>query len=254
MATIKVTSPTFAAHQIQAEEGASLLRTLIDNGYVVPHLCHHEAVSSYGACRLCLVEVEKRGKRKLTTACNYPVADGIRVFLDTDKVVSSRQMVLELTLANSPTPPALRRLAAEHGVALSDVSFPRDDDNTCILCGLCTRVCEKVCGGAITTLGRGDQKRVGTPGDLPSELCIGCASCAYVCPTGHIQVQETKMLRTIWQREFRKLACTACGKTTITEAQRDYLVQHRGYLPDYFELCDECKRATVVTNFAGVGR
>ena len=254
MATIKVTSPTFAAHEIQGEEGASLLQTLIDNGYEVPHMCYHEAVSAYGACRLCLVEVEKRGKRKLTTACNYPIKDGIKVFLDTEKVERNRQMVLELTLANSPTPRALRTLAAEHGVALTDVRFPRDEDNTCILCGLCSRVCEKVCGGAITMLGRGDNKRVGTPGDAPSEICIGCASCAYVCPTGHIQVLETKLTRTIWEREFRKLECTSCGKTTITEAQRDYLVQNKGYMPDYFELCEECKRSSVVSNFAGVGR
>jgi len=254
MATIKVTRPGRSGRVIEADEGANLLPVLLAHGFEVPHLCHHDAVEPYGACRLCLVEVEKRGKRKLTTACNYPVKDGIRVFLDTEKVVRNRAMVLELTLANSPTPRALRTLAAEHGVALTDVRFPRDEENTCILCGLCTRICEKVCGGAITTLGRGDKKRVGTPGDAPSEICIGCASCAYVCPTGHIQVQESKLIRTIWKREFRKLQCTSCGKTTITEAQRDYLVQNRGYMPDYFELCEECKRTTVVTNFAGVGR
>jgi NADH dehydrogenase/NADH:ubiquinone oxidoreductase subunit G len=203
MATIKVTSPTFAAHQIQAEEGASLLRTLIDNGYVVPHLCHHEAVSSYGACRLCLVEVEKRGKRKLTTACNYPVADGVEVFVDSEKVVRNRKMVLELTLSMCPGSAELQELAADHGLEVDDVRFPTED-NGCILCGLCERVCREVVGvEAITFSKRGDRKAVEPPfGE--AEDCIGCGACVHVCPVDCIKIEERdgKKIIVRWNREL----------------------------------------------------
>ena len=203
MATIKVTSPTFAAHEIQAEEGASLLQTLIDNGYEVPHLCFHEAVSAYGACRLCLVEVEKRGKRKLTTACNYPVADGIEVFVDSEKVVRNRKMVLELTLSMCPESPELQQLAAEHGVEADTVRFPHEE-NACILCGLCERVCREVVGvEAITFSKRGDQKTVEPPfGE--AEECIGCGACVYVCPVDCIKIEERdgKKIIVRWNREL----------------------------------------------------
>jgi bidirectional [NiFe] hydrogenase diaphorase subunit len=203
MATIKVTSPTFAAHEIQAEEGESLLRTLIDNGYEVPHLCHHEAVSAYGACRLCLVEVEKRGKRKLTTACNYPVADGIEVFVDSEKVERNRKMVLELTLSMCPESTELQELAAAHGIEVDDVRFPTED-NECILCGLCERVCREVVGvEAITFSKRGDRKSVEPPfGE--AENCIGCGACVHVCPVDCIKIEERdgKKIIVRWNREL----------------------------------------------------
>ena len=203
MATIKVTSPTFAAHEIQGEEGASLLQTLIDNGYEVPHMCYHEAVSAYGACRLCLVEVEKRGKRKLTTACNYPVADGIEVFVDSEKVVRNRKMVLELTLSMCPESPELQELAAAHGVEVDGVRFPAEE-NACILCGLCERVCREVVGvEAITFSRRGDQKTVEPPfGE--AEECIGCGACVYVCPVDCIKIEERdgKKIIVRWNREL----------------------------------------------------
>ncbi len=205
MATIKVTSPTFGGHEVQAEEGASLLQTLIDNGYEVPHMCYHEAVSAYGACRLCLVEVEKRGKRKLTTACNYPVADGIEVFVDSEKVVRNRKMVLELTLSMCPESPELQELAAAHGVEVDQVRFPKEE-NACILCGLCERVCREVVGvEAITFSKRGDQKTVEPPFGV-AETCIGCGACVYVCPVDCIKIEERdgKKIIVRWNRELEQ--------------------------------------------------
>ncbi|RME28025.1 MAG: ferredoxin, partial [Deltaproteobacteria bacterium] len=140
MVRIKVQGNTYTA-----EAGGSLLDTLLELGYEVPHLCHHEAVEPYGACRLCLVEVKKGRKQRLTTACNYPVMEGIEVFLDTDKVVRNRQMVLRLLLAQAPAAEAVKRLAREYGV--TDTPFPvTDPDNECINCGLCARVCREVVG------------------------------------------------------------------------------------------------------------
>jgi len=116
--------------------GDSLLETLHRYGYEVPSLCHHEAVSAYGACRLCLVEVvDKRGRHKITTSCNFPVQAGIDVLLDTPDVVRHRRVVLELLLAMAPRSPELRALAAEHDVPGGRLE-PAESAEDCILCGL----------------------------------------------------------------------------------------------------------------------
>ena len=203
MATIKVNRPGRSGRVIEADDGANLLPVLLANGFEVPHLCHHEAVEPYGACRLCLVEVEKRGKRKLTTACNYPVADGVEVFVDSEKVVRNRKMVLELTLSMCPGSAELQELAADHGLEVDDVRFPTED-NGCILCGLCERVCREVVGvEAITFSKRGDRKAVEPPfGE--AEDCIGCGACVHVCPVDCIKIEERdgKKIIVRWNREL----------------------------------------------------
>ena len=65
--------------EITAEKGESLLNVARKNNIQIPSLCHHPAVDAYGSCRLCLVEVTKGGKKKVTTSCNYEVQDGIEV-------------------------------------------------------------------------------------------------------------------------------------------------------------------------------
>jgi len=211
MAKFKVTSPTFGGHEIEAEENSSLLQALQYAGYVVPHLCYHEAVSEYGACRLCLVEVQKGRKRKLTTACNYPVKEGIEVFLETDKVIRNRKMVLELLLSLCPNSEDLKALAADYGV--TDVRFDKDEDNDCILCGLCERVCREVVGvSAITFCQRGDQKDVRPPFGSADE-CIACGACAYVCPVDCIKIEQRDGKKVIvrWGRELELQQDTAAG-------------------------------------------
>ncbi len=236
MAKITVNGPLYQGHEIEAEKGASLLQVLEDNGYVVPHMCYHEAVTSAGACRLCLVEVVKRGKRKLTTACNYPVQDGIEVFLDTDKVQRNRQMVFKLKLAMCPDSPDLQRLAAKYGVTLDDVPFPLDHDNDCILCGLCVRVCREVVGvSAITFSQRGDRKVVEPPFGPPAEDCIGCGACVYVCPVDCIKIEERDGKKVIvrWQRELEQQIDPVSGAPLAPR----FLLEHfrkRANLPEEF--------------------
>jgi NADH dehydrogenase/NADH:ubiquinone oxidoreductase subunit G len=220
---------TVMGREHEAERGASLLGELRKNGYEVPSLCYHEELSPYGACRLCLVEVKKGKRTKLTTSCNYPVQAGIEVSLDTDKVVRNRRMVLELLLARAPkAPEGLRALADRYGV--KDVRFPLNGDEDCILCGLCSRACREIVGvDALTFSGRGDRKAMGPAYQRESESCILCGACVYVCPVGCVDMSESGGRRRIrrWHREL-PLVVDKLGMSTMTTAQAAYMARRTG--------------------------
>ena len=200
--------------EYEGKYGEGLLDTVRFYGYEVPSLCHHEAVTSYGACRLCLVEVvDKRGRRKITTSCNFPVQAGIDVLLDTPDVRRHRAVVLDLLLAMAPGNPELLELAREHGVKtrLDGV----DDHGDCILCGLCERVCREVVGAdAIAMTQRGTDKSMDTPYSAENEACIACGACVWVCPTKCIGLEEKDGKRTIvrWKRTVPLAACEKTGR------------------------------------------
>ena len=71
---------------VEGKEGGNILEAALDAGVEIPHLCYNESVKPYGACRLCMVEVVRRGRSKMTAACTYPVMEGIEVLTKTDKV------------------------------------------------------------------------------------------------------------------------------------------------------------------------
>jgi len=238
--------------QIRAPEESSLLTALLREGFDVPTLCHHEALAPYGACRLCLVEVSQLGWkpdwRKLTTSCNFPVLDGLKVFTGTDKVIENVTVVLEMLLARAPAAEAVRDLAARHGVTMEAVESHFDEidrEERCNDCAQCTRVCDRLGHGAISLLGRGAGRRVGTPGDGPPPDCVGCASCARICPTGAIPVEEQKGIRRIWGRDFELARCVECGRAVLTIDQMRHHAKRAGLDESYFRLCDECSRRLV---------
>ena len=156
-------------------------------GISIPTLCHHKALKAYGSCRLCIVEAFRNGRSKLVTSCNYPAEDGLVVFTATDKVKKTRKMVMELLMARCPEVPQIQQLAEQMGTKTG--RFKKKGDQRCILCGLCVRVCEEVVGvSAISFASRGTEKEVNTPFGMDSEVCIGCGSCTYICPTGCIEM------------------------------------------------------------------
>lgn len=222
--------------------GESLLGALRRLGYEVPSLCYHEAVSAYGACRLCLVEVGKGGRRRLTTSCNYPVQDGIEVFLDTEKVMRHRRAVLQLLLAMAPGAVEVREIALEHGVV--DTPFRKDGDNECILCGLCNRVCKEIVGAdAIGFASRGLARKMTTPYDEENEACIGCGACAYVCPTRCIGIREEENVRHIlrWHRVLPMKSCRKCGRSFAPAFQLESFAARIRADRDFFDLCQDCR-------------
>ena len=104
-------SLTIDGKTVTAESGENLLDVARRNGAQIASLCHHSHIEPYGACRLCLVEVTKGGRKKLTTSCNYEVLDGIEVVTDTDEIKAHRKMVLELLLGLAPHSKRIQGLA-----------------------------------------------------------------------------------------------------------------------------------------------
>jgi len=248
---------TINGRRVQASAGEYVLDVTRRNGIHVPTLCHHPAVEPFGSCRLCMVEVTKeawKGWKGLMTACLYPAADGLVIETDSESVHRVRRNVLDLLLARCPDSGVIQKLAAEYGVTRTTFT-PRENPDLCILCGLCTRVCETAATAAITTAMRGHERVVGTPWGGPPPDCIGCLACAHVCPTGHITFEEHGLTRSIWGREFELERCADCGKPLpITRDQAAFLCRRQEMDPSYFSRCADCQRKMVAERMGRMAR
>jgi NADH dehydrogenase/NADH:ubiquinone oxidoreductase subunit G len=165
---------------VPVEEGTTLLEAAKFIGFPIPTLCHMEGLTPYGACRLCVVEIGEGRRTKLVSSCTYPAEEGLKVRTASARVVKARKMVLELLLATCPQSKIIQDLAAGHDVRQQRFKQEHED---CILCGLCTRMCEEqMMAKAIGFRGRGENRDLGTPFDIRSEECRLCGGCMYVCP------------------------------------------------------------------------
>jgi coenzyme F420 hydrogenase subunit beta len=182
------------------EPGTTLLEAAKVLGFPIPTLCHMEGLTPYGACRLCVVEIGEGPKAKLVTSCTYPAEEGLKVRTASERVVRARKMMLELLLASCPQSKTIQDLASAHEVRQQRF---RQEYETCILCGLCVRMCkEQMMAGAIGFRGRGEHRSIGTPFNASSEVCRLCGGCIYVCPAC--------MLRCTYS-EPEKAICGGCA-------------------------------------------
>lgn len=237
-----------------AKDGETVLEVARRNGVDIPTLCHHDALEPVGACRLCTVEITHeswKGWKGLVTSCLYPVEQGLEVFTSTEPVRRLRQTVLDLLAARCPESAVIREMAEKHGEVTEYKQFT--DGSKCIMCYLCTRACSAMGCHAISPVNRGTLKKVAPPFLESAESCIGCGSCAQICPTGHIEMTDTRATRKIWGREFELAKCEVCGEPTITEAYREYAVKNKGLLPDYWATCPACKKKSLAARFSKVG-
>jgi aldehyde:ferredoxin oxidoreductase/NAD-dependent dihydropyrimidine dehydrogenase PreA subunit len=164
-------------------------------GVEIPTLCHHKDLTPTGICRLCVCEVEVRGKKRLVTSCNYPVRDdGLRVETRSPRVVQHRKILAEMYLGRFPNVPVVKEVARACGVEdgsrfASELTDP--NPRACILCGHCVRACEEFIQERILDFaGRGIKRHLTMPYGQADPHCVGCTSCAYVCPTGAIEIVD----------------------------------------------------------------
>jgi len=218
---------------ITALEGQTIFSAAWDSGIHIPRLCHIGELSSPGACRLCLVEIE--GQQKLHASCITQALEGMVVRTETPALRSMRKLIVELLFAERNHVCAvcvmngaceLQDLAANLGVdhihlapqyphLAVDISHERFgvDHNRCVLCTRCVRICDEVEGAHTWDVqGRGRDCTVITDLGEPwgdSDTCTGCGKCVQVCPTGALFLKGKTVAEMRKDRHFLKYIVTA---------------------------------------------
>jgi NADH dehydrogenase/NADH:ubiquinone oxidoreductase subunit G len=176
--------------KIKVFEGTTLLEAAQFLGIEIPTLCSMEGLSPYGACRLCIVEIGPPEWTRVVSSCTYPCEQGLEVRTNTPALIESRRMLLELMVSSTPDSKVIQDMASAMGVTKQ--RFTREDED-CVLCGLCVRMCkEQMISGAIDFAGRGPDRHITTPFDVPSDLCRRCGGCMYVCPACQLRCAGAK--------------------------------------------------------------
>ena len=190
----------------------NVLSVIRKSGIDLPTFCYHSELSTYGACRMCVVE-DDRGR--VFASCSEVPRDGMVIYTNTPRLQHHRKMIIELLLAahcRDCTTCAkngvctLQKLSRQLGITKvrfenNKKQLPLDtssecvirDPNKCILCGDCVRTCEEIQGlGILDFAFRGSKMQV-TPAfnkDLAQTDCVGCGQCRAVCPTGAISIKQ----------------------------------------------------------------
>lgn len=165
---------------IRVTKGTSVLDAALEYGICIPHLCHVPWLSPIGACRLCIVEVVKNGRAKVTASCTLDVRQGMVVRTNTDRIRKLRRNIAELLVAEAPNSRAVQDVAVRCGVA--KVRYPFRDRN-CVLCGRCVRVCRETWqANALGFVGRAKDRHVDFPFGVKPDFCKGCNTCIDLCP------------------------------------------------------------------------
>ena len=233
-----MTNLTINGINIEVPEGTTVLRAAEKYGIEIPTLCDHPALTPYGGCRLCVVNV--KGARTPMTACTLPVSNGMIIETETPELIGSRKTILELLLSsyydtdlsqtgvnNSQKGESeLMHWVHHYGVDPSLVSskqpryeinsdpnpFIYVDLNKCILCTRCVRACAEVQGRFVwSTAERGFETHLvaGAGTDMIDARCESCGACAAFCPTGALEHKMSVGLDAA--DRLVTTTCTYCG-------------------------------------------
>lgn len=170
---------------VKATEDMTVLQAARQAGISIPTLCHHDKLEPHGMCRLCMVEVEVRGKKNYVVSCLYPVARDLVVRTRSEKVDKIRRVILEELMAHAPHAPDLVRLAQEYG---ADRDRFEKESSFCILCGLCVRYCAEIKQkNAVGFTEQGPRREIKFVPEIARQECWDCQECFALCPTSFAQ-------------------------------------------------------------------
>lgn len=175
---------------VTVREGMTLLEAAKQAGIEIPALCQGEGLEPYGACRVCSVQIERGGRKRIVASCAYPAEEGLKVTTQSQELRRFRKGLLELAcLTGLPLKEETKfwRMVQEYGADPSRfTSRVGKKEDQCILCGLCLRTCSSVThDGTLTFVGRGVSRSVAV---FPEKTknCKTCGYCSKACPTGKI--------------------------------------------------------------------
>ncbi len=217
---------------VKVKAGATILDAAKAAGSRIPTLCHDNKLHPFGACRICLVELEGT-PRKFTPSCTTPAADNMVVRTTSPALIEARRMVLELLLIKHPLDCPVCDKAGEcrlqdlvHEYGLGESRFdaekgylPPDYESAviernisrCILCGKCVRICdEQNAVGEWAFTRRGTRARISTDFDRPLD-CEFCGECVEICPVGALTTRQFKYKARSWDLEGTPSVCNYCG-------------------------------------------
>ena len=238
---------TIDGKQITTANTATIYEAAKENGIYIPVLCYAKKLLPYGACRICLVEVEQM-KGRLIPSCTTPVTEGMVVNTMSDEISKVRRTVLEFLLVNHVVDcPVcdkggecdLQDLTYEYEVVTNrfqgeKFDLPTDEVNPliernmnrCVLCGKCVRVCDEVVGyGSYSFINRGFETKIATAFDRGLN-CEFCGQCVSMCPVGAILPRPFKFKARPWQLKEVDSVCGYCGNgCTVTLGVKDNQVQ-----------------------------
>ena len=220
---------------VTVPEGTSVMRAAASVGIQIPKLCATDSLDAFGSCRLCLVQIE--GGRGLPASCTTPVAEGMKVCTQNERLANVRRGVMELYISDHPLDcltcsangncelqdmagaVGLREVrygyeGKNHLKSDKDASNPyfQFDPSKCIVCSRCVRACEETQGTfAITIDGRGFDSKV-SPGQnqafMDSE-CVSCGACVQACPTATLM--EKSVIDQGQAEHSTITTCAYCG-------------------------------------------
>jgi formate dehydrogenase alpha subunit len=219
---------------IQTSPGKSVLEACLENDIFIPNLCYDPRLQPQGACRLCVVEVEDTPG--VVASCVTEVRDGMKVRTDTELVNEIVRVNLELIISDHPMD--CMTCEATGSCVLQDLAYLYDikdikftgkvhdkkifednpfifrDNEKCILCGRCVRMCDSVVGAnAIGYAGRGFESEIipAFEQSLKDTGCVFCGNCISTCPTGALQSKPYMNKARIWEVKKTRTICPYCG-------------------------------------------